>query len=163
MTRALITLMATFTLAACQGREVASLCAGFGDPAGQIIAVAHDPAGRQVTLTASAGDVRILDQVFEEALLPRLWLRAEPTMRGLPEDESAPCGLPATSHVTVRFADGTAWPRSTSCEGNALHTLTEALLASSAVARPESARSEEPLDVDVPNAAAACDIAMGFL
>ncbi len=152
-------LAATLVMAGCQSREVVAICATFGDPDGQLTAVAHGPDGQQVSVLsdAAAGETTIVIQSFEDAILPRLWLLAEPTVRALSEVEASPCGLSDVSTVTVTFDDGTVQRRETSCSGNALAILTTGIFEASEIDRAPLTHDSEVMAEVTATASQACE------
>jgi hypothetical protein len=140
-------------LAACEGRQVVSICAAVGDPAGEIRAAFHDADGLRAVLSSDAatGQSTIARDNLETPVLPELWRLAEATMRALREDEASPCGLDTRSTVTVTFADGESLTRETSCTGNALSRVANGVLAAA-----EGAPAPEPAGDAVTDIAQAC-------
>lgn len=154
-----LALVATLLAAGCQSREIVAICATFGDPDGQLTAVAHGPEGQQVSVLseAAAGETTIVTQSFEDAILPRLWLLAEPTIRALSEVDASPCGLSDVSTVTVTFDDGTVQRRETSCSGNALAILTTGIFEASEIDRAPLTHDSEIVAEVTTTAAQACE------
>ncbi|MCU4653607.1 hypothetical protein N8I71_12250 [Roseibacterium sp. SDUM158016] len=128
--RGLAILAVPLVLAACDSREVVSICAERGDPAGAVTAAFHAADGSWAVLASDgeAGAATLSLGMFGEPALPRLWRLAENTMRVLPEVEPSPCGDLPLMAVRVVFDDGSVIYRQTTCTGNALSRAATALL-----------------------------------
>lgn len=144
--RGAVLLALPLLLAACASREVVSICAAVGDPAGEVTAAFHDAEGLIAVLVsdAGAGQGGVARRTLDEPVLAALWRMAEPTIRATREDEASPCGLDTLSTVTVTFADGETITRTTSCEGNALSRVASGVLAA-AEPMPEPEPTGPPL------------------
>lgn len=146
----LIVIGLPFLLAACDRREVASICAASGEPGGEVTAAFHDAEGNLRVLRADAGAGRAMavTATLDPPVLEPLWRVAETSMRSLRETEASPCGFATEAAVHVTFTDGTSIVRQTTCTGNALDRVASEVLAAAEVERRlESAPSVpfEPL------------------
>ncbi|MBC6437666.1 MAG: hypothetical protein GDA52_05905 [Rhodobacteraceae bacterium] len=146
-------------LAACQSPEVVSICAARGDPAAQITAVLHDAGGRLAVLASdtATGDIRITEDAFKQPILTRLWRVAEVTMRTLPDVDPSPCGFSTRVAVMVVFADGTRLYRQTSCTGNALSRVNDAVFKAAETSTPAPARAPLAMTLPLAGLAEACE------
>jgi hypothetical protein len=128
--RGLVILALPLLLAACEDREVVSICAATGEIAGTVTAALHDADGGQAVLIsdAAAGQSLVARSTRETPVLADLWRLAETTMRSLPDTEPSPCGLDTLTMVRVTFNDGSTMTRQSTCTGNALSRVASGVL-----------------------------------
>lgn len=147
--RAWFLLAAPLLVAACDSREVVSICAAVGNMDTEVVTAEHRADGVQSVMIydAVAGETLGLQSAGDAPLLPALWRMAETTMNVLPETEPSPCGFDTLSTVTVTFDDGSAVTRTTSCTGNALSRVASEVLEASEV---EAVRATGVVDTRAP-------------